>query len=308
MPDFSTRLYSNQDDLRRMGEFLAAIRPAERLANSPGMDDLREMLALPVVRANTRLWMDTHDRLLAFALVDHYDNLVFEADWSRAGSWLEDEIVAWGVSCVRRGRPAEAYPCSLDASCREDDLTRVALLERHHFIRQALRSLHFIRPLAEPIAPPLLPQGFRLRPVNGAEETEAWVALHRAAFGTENMTVEERLAMTQSPDYDPALDLVAISPDGRLAGYCFCSFNQAENQAAGRSVGYTDPVGVHPDFQRLGLAKALLLAGLSALKQYGIETAALGTSSENIGMQRAAESAGFRLSSVRLWYSREVTA
>lgn len=307
MPDFSVRLYSNQDDLRRLGELLAAVRPPERLAESPGMDDLREMLALPVVRANTRLWMDAVDRLVAFALVDHYDNLVFEADWRRVGSWLESEIIAWGVLCVRRGKPAEAFPCSLDASCSEDNLERIAMLERYHFIRQELRSLHFIRPLAEPIAPLLLPDGFRLRPVNGAEETEAWVALHRAAFGTENMTVEERIAMTQSPDYDPALDLVAVAPDGRLAGYCFCSFNRAENQAAGRCVGYTDPVAVHPGFQRLGLAKTLLLAGLHALRQHGIETAALGTSSENVAMQRAAESAGFRLESVTLWYSRAVT-
>jgi ribosomal protein S18 acetylase RimI-like enzyme len=289
-----------------MGSLLAEVRLPERLADSPGMDDLREMLALPMVRANTRLWLDADDRLVAFALVDHYDNLVFEADWRRADDWLEGEIIAWGLACVQRGKPADGFPCSLDASCREDDLSRVALLERNHFIRQELRSLHFTRPLAEPIALPVLPEGFSLRPVDGAVETQAWVALHRAAFGTENMTEEERLAMTQSPDYDPVLDLVAVAPDGRLAGYCSCSFNRSENQAAGRSVGYADPVAVHPDFQRLGLAKALLLAGLHALKQHGIETAALGTSSENIGMQRAAESAGFCLESVMLWFSRAV--
>ena len=60
----------------------------------------------------------------------------------------------------------------------------------------------------------VLPPGFTIRPAGGAAEAEAWVVLHRAAFGTERMELEERLAMLAEPEYDPQLDLVAVAPDG----------------------------------------------------------------------------------------------
>ena len=56
----------------------------------------------------------------------------------------------------------------------------------------------------------------------------------------------------------------------------------------------------------MGLARALLLAGMSMLKERGMTVAKLGTSADNISMQKAAESAGFRLESKTLWYHKEV--
>ena len=47
------------------------------------------------------------------------------------------------------------------------------------------------------------------------EEGDAAV-LHRAAFGTEYMTIENRRAMMSGPEYDPEGDLVVVAPDGRL--------------------------------------------------------------------------------------------
>lgn len=131
-------------------------------------------------------------------------------------------------------------------------------------------------------------------------------ALHRAAFGSEHMTVEERLAMMRVPEYDPTLDLLAIAEDGRMAATCMCSISREENKRSGRNEGYTDPVATHPDFQQRGLAKALLLTGMHKLKERGMERAVLGTSSENTAMQRAAQAAGFRIQSTKLWFAKAV--
>jgi ribosomal protein S18 acetylase RimI-like enzyme len=117
------------------------------------------------------------------------------------------------------------------------------------------------------------------------------------------MTIEERRAMMSVPDYDPALDLVAVAPDGCLAGFCVCGIPAEENAATGRSDGYTDPIGVHPDFQGQGLARALLLTGLRLLRECGVDRAVFGTSSENAAMQAAARSAGFQLESSKVWFS-----
>jgi ribosomal protein S18 acetylase RimI-like enzyme len=132
------------------------------------------------------------------------------------------------------------------------------------------------------------------------------VALHRAAFGTENLTVEDRLSWMRVPEYDPALDLVVVAPDGILTAYCHCFISAEENARAGRSEGWTDPIATHPTYQRRGLASALLLEGMRRLRARGIETAVLGTSSENIAMQRAAASVGFRAAWTRIWFEKPV--
>lgn len=290
-----------------MLDLLVAVRPAKRIADYPSAVDLRELLALPAVQDNTRLWFDAADRLVGFAFVDHYQNLRFEFDPQVLSPGIEAEIVAWGVDCIRRVMQATGESFTLDASCREDDTGYIALLERHGFIQEALRSVHMVRSLYDPIPAPHLPAGFSIRHVTGEHEVDALVALHRAAFGTEHMTVEERLAMMRVPDYELELDLVVVAPDGRLAAYCMVSISKEENARTGRNEGYTDPVATHPDFQRRGLARALLLTGLRALQQRGIDTACLGTSSENVAMQRTAQAAGFRVQSTTLWFSKPVS-
>ena len=84
------------------------------------------------------------------------------------------------------------------------------------------------------------------------------------------------------------------------------SISREQNRRSGRNEGSTDPVATHPHFQRLGLARALLLTGLHKLKQRGMQTAVLGTSSENTAMQRAAQSVGFEVTATTLWFAKPV--
>ena len=302
----ASRPYSGAKDLQSMIDLLVAHRPADRLTDYPSPVDLREALALTNVQDNTRLWFDANDQI-GFAFVDPYNNLRFELDQTVARPDIESEIVAWGVECIRRAMQVSGESLTLDANCRDDDTERIALLERHGFVMQEMRSLNMVRSLDKPIPAPQLPVGFSIRHVAGEQEVKALVALHRAAFGTENMTVEERLAMMRVPEYDSELDLLVIAPDGGFAAYCMCSSSQEENERTGRNEGYTDPVATHPDYQRRRLAQALLLTGFHKLKQLGIDTAVLSTSSDNIAMQRTAEAVGFRVQSTKLWYAKRVS-
>lgn len=112
--------------------------------------------------------------------------------------------------------------------------------------------------------------------------------------------------MMSGPDYDPDLDLVMAGPDGRLAAYCMGQIFREENAQTGRNEGYTDPVATYPQYQGRGLAKALLLAGLRLLRERGVDTAIMGTSSENEKMQRAAQAVGFRVESATVWFAKPV--
>ena len=307
MTTFTSRPYAGAADLQAMIDLLTTVRPAEQITDYPSIVDLQELLGRSTIQANTRLWEDADGQLMGFAFVDTCNNLRLEIAPQATSDEIESQMVAWGVECVRRARREHGEPVTLDASCRDDDTERIALLERHCFVIQPLRTLYMIRPLDEPIPAPQLPEGFIIRHVRGEHEVEPLVALHRAAFGTENMTVEDRLSWMCVPEYAPELDLVAIAPDGTFAAYCFCSISEEENALAGRNEGYTDPVATHPAFQRRGVARALLLTGLDLLKQRGVDTAVLGTSSENVAMQRLAASVGFRVQSAKVWFEKQVT-
>ncbi len=294
----SSRTYSTLQDLQSMIALLNCTRPVEQLTDYPSNVNLHELLQSTVVHANTNLWFDDN-QLIAFALVDEYNNLLFDCLPDQLDS-LGDEFIEWGLSHLN----SEAK--SLDATCRESDTTRVAFLEKHGFVRTSTETIAMRRDLDEPIPDPVLPAGFIIRSVKGEEEAEALAELHRLAFGTDHVTTEDRLTWMRVPEYDPSLDLVAIAPDGTFAAYCMCSINTEQNQLTGNSEGQTDPVGTHPHYQKLGLARALLLTGLSLLKERGMKTACLGTSSDNIAMQKTARSVGFYISHKKLWFEKAI--
>src|SRR5262249_38455523 len=179
---------------------------------------------------------------------------------------------------------------------------RSALAVRHGFALNDWHVVHLERPLSAPLAEPRSPAGFTLRPLAGPAEVEAYVALHRAAFGTENMTREWRRRTLEMPQHASALDLVAVAPGGRLAGFCICW----PSHAGGRSVCQIEPLGVHPDFQRLGLGHVLLAEALGRMREHAAEWALVETYTVLPDALRLYTSAGFRATATIARYSRDV--
>lgn len=306
MTPLFSRLYNGAADLQAMVTLTQALRLNGQMVY-PIAADLYEELAEPEVQATARLWEDERRQLLGFAYVNRYQNLVDVFASGGFTSTLEMEMMDWVVTVVRRRNQEKGETQTLDASALESDLARLAFLERHGFARQSETSLLMAHPLDQPFPEPQLPAGFFIRPVGGEAELEAYVALHLLAFGTENMTVEYRRAIMSAPDYLPELDLVVVAPDGELAAFCVCQiFPDDTPRGSGHKEGWTDPLGTHPAYQRRGLAKALILTGMRLLRGRGLDTALLGTSSENIAMQWVAESIGFKVVSNTLWYCKVV--
>lgn len=298
--------FSDEKDTAAICALLAQARAPAWQGDYPGANDLRELLAEPVVQNNTRLWQDERGELVAYALVDEFNNLRFDALPASQNPALDAEIFAWGAEAIRRRNVETNADNTLDAVCRAEDVERIAWLERFGFTRQPFETIYMQRVLDEPIPSPALPDGFAIRAVSGEDEAEALAALHRAAFGTEHMTSEKRLVWMRAPHYDAALDLVAVTPDGELAAYCFGRIDHEEIARSGRREGWLDPVATHPRYQGRGLARALLLRGLDVLRARGMEYGILGTSSANLAMQRAAFAAGFCVESKRVWFSKSV--
>jgi len=290
----NSSLLRDETDLQQIRVFIKG------LPHETHMGDFEEQVQLPAVRSTFRTWQHA-GKLVACAYVDSGNNLHFDIDPGVRTELLEKEILDWGLDCVRQRNERTGEEATLDASCREDDVDTLAFLDKFGFKPESVRSLHYSLSLDKPVDIFPLPPGFSLRPATGEDEVKALVDLFRAAFGTEKMTVEERLAIMRAPNYVPDLDLVVTAPNGELCAFCICGFDEDDPQT-----GYTDPIGTHQRYQRLGLGKAILSAGLHSIHQRGALVAQLGTSSENIPMQKLAERVGFVCVSENLWFSKEV--
>jgi GNAT superfamily N-acetyltransferase len=105
--------------------------------------------------------------------------------------------------------------------------------------------------------------------------------------------VEARLR--QCSLYDPALDLVVEAADGQAAGYALFWFDPVTE------VGMVEPMRVEDAYQRRGLARAMLTAGLDRLAKRGARRLKVGYATDVA--RRLYVGAGFRVTSTTTSYS-----
>jgi ribosomal-protein-alanine N-acetyltransferase len=91
------------------------------------------------------------------------------------------------------------------------------------------------------------------------------------------------------PLYQPQLDLVAESADGKLAAFCIGWLAQIDAS----TVGQIEPLGVLPMFQGKGLGRAILSESLQRFKHLGAKQLLIDAESTNRASQSLYESVGF---------------
>lgn len=131
-----------------------------------------------------------------------------------------------------------------------------------------------------------LPEGFVL--VDRVQRRDAPHPLrHRSGNG-----VAQRLA--ECSLYDPSLDLAVETADGLVAGYSLYWFDPTTE------VGLVEPVRVEEEFQRHGLARAMLSAGIDRLVARGARRVKI--SYESDAAAALYQGLGFRRTSTATWY------
>ncbi|HWL34512.1 MAG TPA: GNAT family N-acetyltransferase [Gaiellaceae bacterium] len=214
-------------------------------------------------------------------------------DWGKA--WGCDPIVVPGASTVplaamwahaldvidaRKLAPVEVL-------ARDDDLELLRLLAAGGFVAADERSGTTWMDAEDLPDADDLPEGFVL--VNRVQATGQHPMRNRSGHG-----VEARLR--QCSLYDPALDLAVETTSGDVAGYALFWFDPVTE------VGMVEPMRVEDVYQRRGLARAMLTAGLQLL-------AARGACRLKVGFSTGAAhdlyvGAGFRVTSRERTYRR----
>ncbi|MEZ4860633.1 MAG: GNAT family N-acetyltransferase [Caldilineaceae bacterium] len=302
----TNRPYQNEDDFQAMINLLLRCRATNPISRWPTVAELRLLCHPERDDCIKHLWLTEENALAAFALTFRtYAGLYFYLDPQRGqDTALAEQILAWAIATQRRLNPDFT---TLTCQVRAEDTKRTAFLATQGFQHQERHTVRMIRDLTGALPPPQLPPGFTIRPVAGEAEAAARATLHAQAFGRETATAEDvadRLVLMRDPGYVADLDLVVIAPDGALVAFCVGSIDQEENHRRNCREGWTDPVGVHPGYQRRGLGKAVVLAACRRLRDFGMETALLGTGSWNTAMLGCAEAAGYQLLYQSLWYSQ----
>lgn len=213
-------------------------------------------------------------------------------DWGRA--WGCDPIIVPGVSTVTLptvwARALEAIDAvggeGVEVLARDDDVELQGLLSDAGFVADDERSgITWMNAHDRPdVAAP--PEGFAL--VNrGQETTRPHPMQRRSGEG-----VEDRLR--QCSLYDPGLDLAVEATDGTIAGYSLYWFDPVTE------VGLVEPMRVEDEYQRRGLARAMLTAGLDRLAKQGARRLKVGYATD---VARALYvGAGFRVTSTSTSY------
>jgi ribosomal protein S18 acetylase RimI-like enzyme len=163
---------------------------------------------------------------------------------------------------------------------------------REQGYRLARGMVHLTRNLDEPIAPAKVSGEFNLRACKGELEVIERAKAQYGAFGSSapfEKYLERFKNFMRSPVYDHYLDLVALATNGEIGAFCIVWTDPVNR------TGLFEPVGTHPDFQRKGLGRAIMLEGLRCMRERGMEQAIVSTFEDNEAAIKLYESVGFRV-------------
>lgn len=145
-------------------------------------------------------------------------------------------------------------------------------------------------PLDGELAPPQLPAGFAVCDARTEGDFRLHAQATHGAFGIERPWEpywEKKLGFFHSPVYIGENSLFVRSPGGRGAAACIIWLDPVNK------VGLFEPVGTHPEFQRLGLGTAVMREGLRRMQAAGMRTATVGTGATNAAANALYRSLGF---------------
>lgn len=219
---------------------------------------------------NSRLWLDGEGHLLAWAVLQtpfwtidyafHPDRQELHASILR---WADER--ARTVAGTHYGRSAWFVPVFTTQTERFSELEAAGFVRQPEVGENAWTKVFLRRPGSEALPSVGVPDGVEIRRLAGIHEAEAYVALHQAVFESKNMQTSWRQRTLAQPEYRRDLDLVAVGPDGRFAGFCIGWIDKDR----ATPVGQIEPLGVRTDFREMGLGRALLGECIRRLTQAG---------------------------------------
>lgn len=311
--NLQARPYHDSTDLEGMRQLLTAGVQSGAPASymHPGVLDW--MLHYPpdaaANRRDIRLWErsgETERALAAWAIFARHEGTFdlfvdHTLHGAPAHAAIADEYVAWAEQRARAaGLPHIRTFWALDY----DTVLARLLQERGFVVLDDLPPPLFGRALDD-LPDIRLPPGFTLQSVRGLDAGRLRAEVTRSAFQPQadwDGYWADYAAFINSAVYAGERDLFVRAPDGRGAAACTIWFDPVN------AVGLFEPVATHRDFQRRGLGKAVMAAGMQRMKAAGMRRAVLGFDPHNAAARALYTSLGFAAMCYFVLYSKKVAA
>jgi mycothiol synthase len=302
-PTFTCRAYRGASDLDLLYSFVQA-HPRGQIH----LLDLPYRLASWAFETpeNVSMWLDSAGEVAGWVVLQTPFWTIDLACRPKDEAALLPQMLAWAERRAMEalgtdsGRPAWVVEATPDQQTRIAALEAAGFVDQTHAPQDPWSRVLLARSAAEPLPQVELPEGFKIRPLAGPDETPAYVETHRAAFETTNMTVPWRYRSLQQLGYTHSLDLVITTPHSELGAFCIAWFQ--EKGPEGVPAGQIEPMGVHPAYQRLGLGQAVLAENLHRLQVMGAQHVYVETDSYRTPALGLYEAFGFKpVSEIRLY-------
>jgi len=151
--------------------------------------------------------------------------------------------------------------------------------------------------LSQPLpTTPTLPKGFKLQSMADENNLEKRCEIFGRGFNhpdpLEWPSMMSYQRLQQMPDYHPEQDIIVTAPDGQFVSFSLIWYD-APNKLAS-----LEPVGTHPNFRKLGLAREAIYEGMRRVKALGAENVIVGSD------QQFYEAIGFQICERRIRYDK----
>lgn len=271
---FSPRHFDESHDLEAVAVLIEAAWQDYGPNTNFHVGDLYWRMRFPGYPEQLTLWHDGA-ALAAFSEFTAPAGLEFQVHPAYRSSGIELDILERHEALCLMARNRGDSRARPELAVAETDMESMRRLEERGYRRTGMAYVHFAQDCMRDIPATPLPPGFTVRSVVGPAEARKRAAVHRSAFEGSRTSEAAYLRLMAMPGYRPDLDLVAAAPDGEFAAFAICW-----TDPVGR-VGLFEPVGAHPGYRRLGLARAVIAEGLKRLAAAGMAKAQVVTSSDN---------------------------
>ncbi len=211
---------------------------------------------------NARLWFDETGVLRAWSVLQSPFWIIDYALDPASDRSLHGQILDWAVESSRSirndpdyGLPAWYVNVLPGQTGRIADLTARGFTDQMNVPEGAWSKVFMARPADLPLERLPLPDGYRLRDLEGQADVATYVELHQEVFESKNMTEAWRSQVIRQPAFRPELNLVIEAPDASLAAFCIGWYDPSG--FSGQPCGQIEPLGVRVEHRGLDLAKNL---------------------------------------------------
>lgn len=255
------RLFEKEEDFLRMQNLIRENYLYSDRQLSPSPSDLDYWRYIydesPDGVKGAKLWFDDENgKVLAFGWMNE-DAVDFVCHDKQEA--LQNQIIEWTEEERLKAEDDEVVNCLYIFDC---DKEGEAIALQKGYRKSKVFNYYGKRDLKEPIPRAQLPDGYTIKSIETEEEIRMRAGMNDLA-GNEITPDKYKYFMKHANTYRQDLDLIAVSPDGEVAGFCTVWYDDV------CKVGMFEPYAVHCDHLRKGLGRSLLLEGMRRLFALG---------------------------------------